>query len=60
MKTKAKLRCRLRNALKTMLVVFPFPALVFLAFCKLQNSIRKGGRYERGASTFFILKTRLE
>ena len=34
---KAKLHCWLRNALKTMLVVFPFQALIFRAFCKIQN-----------------------
>lgn len=60
LKTKVKLHCRLRNALKTMLIVFPFQALIFLAFCKIQNSITKGSRYKEGATTFFTLKTCVE
>ena len=43
-----------------MLVVFPFQALIFRAFCKTQNSITKGSRYKGGATTFFTLKTCIE
>lgn len=60
LKTKAKLHCQLRNALKTMLIVFPFQALIFLAFCKIQNLITKGSRYKERATTFFTLKTCVE